>query len=129
MSSVPSGQTLLYLLYLPIKAICILVMSLIGGGSKPCAGQYKPHVPCCSYKPHETKEGGGERRTGHQFNPDMSRFKHSAEGGLGSNTKRPPQSHPVVSPKTNGLAASQKNGSNYGDTQNNSILLCPVFEL
>lgn len=49
------------------------------------------------------KEVGVREGAGHQFNPDMFRFKHSAEGGLGSNTKRPPQRHPAVSPKTNGL--------------------------
>lgn len=75
------------------------------------------------------KKVGVRGGAGHQFNPDMSRFKHTAEGGLGSNTKRPPQSHPVVSPKTNDSVAPQKNGSNYGDIQNSSILLCPVFEL
>lgn len=33
------------------------------------------------------KRLGCERRPGHQFNPDTSRFKHPAEGGPGSNNQ------------------------------------------
>lgn len=71
MPPVPSGQTSLYLLYLVIDAILILIMSLMG--VKLWAEQYKPHVLYCSYKPHETKGGGGKRRCGA---PIQSRYVH-----------------------------------------------------
>lgn len=50
----------------------------------------------------QRKVGVGEG-AGHQFNPDTSTVKQSAEGGLGSSASRPPNRHLVVSLKINGL--------------------------
>ena len=56
------------------------------------------HMCTAAVTNHMKQKAVGLREgTVHQFCPVMSRFKHSAEGSNGLSTKRPPQSHSVVS--------------------------------
>lgn len=82
MTSVPSGHLFIHLLDLAIKAILILVMSSkcgggggVWGGSN-CERDNMSHMCPAAVTDHMKQKKVGASRTGHQFNPDMSRFKH-----------------------------------------------------
>lgn len=118
----------LYLLYLAIKAILIPIMSLMG--VKLWAEQYKPHVPCCSYKPHETKEGGGERRSGAPIQSRYVQIQTFSGRWLGLKHQTTTPKSPCGLSEDKWLSGiTEKNESNYSVIRNSSILLRLVFEL
>lgn len=73
---------------------------------------------------------GGPGTNSIQIRPDLNIQLKVARA---QTTKRPPQSHPVVTPKTNGSAASQENGTNYSETHKTQssaqYLSLPVLSL